>query len=142
VEACTITALDVTTAFAVPNPNGSSQSPSVFSGLVAPAGCPAEQITQLTSDWLNFNFEPTLSAVDGGQVKCSVDNCQCRFSVQTSISLQVRCRRSNLFYIAELRTVRFSRSQLFHILFTAIWNIPRLLTKASFSRMLVSKRLP
>jgi len=35
VDACTITALDVTTAFAVPNPNGSSQSPSVFSGLVA-----------------------------------------------------------------------------------------------------------
>ncbi|HEV2714727.1 MAG TPA: hypothetical protein VGU64_05645, partial [Terriglobales bacterium] len=34
-DACTITALDVTTAFAVPNPNGSSQSPSVFSGLVA-----------------------------------------------------------------------------------------------------------
>ena len=35
VDACTITALDVTTAFAVPNPNGSSQSPSVFSGLGA-----------------------------------------------------------------------------------------------------------
>ncbi len=34
-DACTITALDVITAFAVPNPNGSSQSPSVFSGLVA-----------------------------------------------------------------------------------------------------------
>src|SRR5207253_8714855 len=35
VDACTITALDVITAFAVPNPNGSSQSPSVFSGLGA-----------------------------------------------------------------------------------------------------------
>jgi len=34
-EACTIAALDVITAFAVPNPNGSSQSQSVFSGLVA-----------------------------------------------------------------------------------------------------------
>ena len=32
-DACTITALDVITAFAVPNPNDSSQSPSVFSGL-------------------------------------------------------------------------------------------------------------
>src|SRR5437773_5577107 len=31
VDACTITALDVITAFAVPNPNGSSKSPSVFS---------------------------------------------------------------------------------------------------------------
>ena len=35
VDACTVTALDVITAFAVPNPNHSSQSQSVFSGLVA-----------------------------------------------------------------------------------------------------------
>ena len=35
VEACTITAPDVITAFAVPNPNCSSQSESVFSGLAA-----------------------------------------------------------------------------------------------------------
>ena len=34
-ETCTITAPDVITAFAVPNPNCSSQSQSVFSGLVA-----------------------------------------------------------------------------------------------------------
>jgi hypothetical protein len=33
VEACTITAPDVITAFAAPNPNCSSQSQSVFSGL-------------------------------------------------------------------------------------------------------------
>ena len=32
VDACTATALDAITAFAVPDPNGSSQSPSVFSG--------------------------------------------------------------------------------------------------------------
>ena len=36
VDACTVTALDAITAFAVPNPNRSSQSQSVFSGLVAP----------------------------------------------------------------------------------------------------------
>jgi hypothetical protein len=36
VDACTITALDAITAFAIPNPNCSSQSQSVFSGLVAP----------------------------------------------------------------------------------------------------------
>jgi hypothetical protein len=36
VDTCTVTALDVITAFAVPNPNFSSQSQSVFSGLVAP----------------------------------------------------------------------------------------------------------
>ena len=35
VDACTVTALDAITTFAVPNPNFSSQSESVFSGLVA-----------------------------------------------------------------------------------------------------------
>jgi hypothetical protein len=35
VEACTVTALDAITAFAVPNPNSSSQRRSVFSGLAA-----------------------------------------------------------------------------------------------------------
>ena len=40
VDACTVTALDAITAFAVPNPNCSSQSPSVFSGLVALPGYP------------------------------------------------------------------------------------------------------
>jgi len=34
VEACTVTALDAITAFAVPNPSFSSQSKPVFSGLV------------------------------------------------------------------------------------------------------------
>jgi hypothetical protein len=35
VDPCTVAALDATTAFAVPNPNCSSQKQSVFSGLVA-----------------------------------------------------------------------------------------------------------
>ena len=35
VDTCTVAALDVITAFAVPNPNCSSQSQSVFSGLAA-----------------------------------------------------------------------------------------------------------
>ena len=34
-DTCTVTALDVITAFAVPNPNRSSQNQSDFSGLVA-----------------------------------------------------------------------------------------------------------
>ena len=34
-DTCTVAALDVITAFAVPNPNCSSQNQSVFSGLVA-----------------------------------------------------------------------------------------------------------
>jgi len=35
VDACTVAALDVITAFAVPNPGSSSQSQPVFSGPVA-----------------------------------------------------------------------------------------------------------
>jgi hypothetical protein len=35
VDTCTVAALDAITAFAVPNPNCSSQSKSVFSGLAA-----------------------------------------------------------------------------------------------------------
>jgi hypothetical protein len=54
VETCTVTAFDVITAFAVPDPNGSSQSPSVFSGPALPRVTSLKQITQLTSDWLNF----------------------------------------------------------------------------------------
>jgi hypothetical protein len=50
VDTCTVAALDAITAFAVPNPNCSSQSQSVFSGLVARSGRPEEQITQPTLD--------------------------------------------------------------------------------------------
>ena len=50
VDPCTVAALDAIAAFAVPNPDSSSQSQPVFSGLVAPSGRPAEQITQPTSD--------------------------------------------------------------------------------------------
>ena len=62
VEARTVAALDVITAFAVPNPNCPSQAQSVFSGLVTLSGCPLEQITQLTSDWqilLSQPFQPS-----------------------------------------------------------------------------------
>jgi len=41
VDACTVTALDAITAFAVPNPNCSSQIQSVFSGLAARPSCPS-----------------------------------------------------------------------------------------------------
>ena len=55
-DACTVTALDAITAFAVPNPNCSSQSQSVFSGLVARSGYPSEQIAQSTSGRQRFIF--------------------------------------------------------------------------------------
>ncbi len=48
VDACTVTALDAITAFAVPNPNCSSQSQSVFSGLVALRWQPYAQSTTAT----------------------------------------------------------------------------------------------
>jgi hypothetical protein len=62
VNACTVAALDAITAFAVPNPGSPSQSQPVFSGLDAPAGRPAGQITQPTSDWqvlFRQSFQPS-----------------------------------------------------------------------------------
>jgi len=59
----TVAALDAITAFAVPNSNCSSQNQSVFSGLVASSGHPAEQIAQPTSDWQGLfrqSFQPPM----------------------------------------------------------------------------------
>ena len=53
VEACTVTASDAITAFAVPNPNYSSQSRRFFQVWLL-SGLPVELITQLTSDRQNF----------------------------------------------------------------------------------------
>jgi hypothetical protein len=54
VEACTVTALDAITAFAVPNPNCPSQSCRFFQVWLL-FGLPPELITQPTSDWQNFS---------------------------------------------------------------------------------------
>jgi len=54
VDACTVTALDAITAFAVPDPNGSSQSSSVFSGRGVRRITSSDRITQLTSERLRF----------------------------------------------------------------------------------------
>ena len=68
VDTCTVTALDAITAFAVPNPNCSSQSQSVFSGLVArPVTLPSESLSLLRIS--NDLFSLNLSAVDGLQIK-------------------------------------------------------------------------
>jgi hypothetical protein len=50
VEACTVTALDAITAFAVSYPNGLLAEPSVFSGPSVPMDHSTERITQPTSD--------------------------------------------------------------------------------------------
>jgi hypothetical protein len=47
VDACTVAALDAITAFAVPNPNFSSQRQSVFSGLVVLRVTPANRSLSL-----------------------------------------------------------------------------------------------
>ena len=62
-DACTVTAPDVTTAFAVPNPNGPSQGPSVFSGPGVQRVAPLEPVTRPTSD-RRLVWTPTLSTVD------------------------------------------------------------------------------
>jgi len=80
-ETCTVTAPDAITAFAVPNPNGLSRRLSVFSGLVAPAGCPVGLITQLTLDWPLIR-KPTLSAIDWRNTKVGALYCQCPALVQ------------------------------------------------------------
>jgi hypothetical protein len=68
-EACTITASDVITAFAVPNPNCSSQSQSVFSGLAA------QQVPLLSQSpnllWVGqVLFEPPFRSSTSGKVIC------------------------------------------------------------------------
>ena len=67
VDACTIAALDAITAFAVPNPNCSSQSQSVFSGLVVPRVTPTNGSLSLLR--MATFISPILSAVDADQTK-------------------------------------------------------------------------
>ena len=66
VDACTIAAPDAITAFAVPNPGCSSQSQSVFSGLVADelprrAGHPAYSVS-VNVTWTNLLATGSFSA--------------------------------------------------------------------------------
>jgi len=55
--------------------------PSVFSGLVVRQVALPIPITQFTLGGHDL-FWPTLSTVDGAQVKRRSEKCQCRFSVQ------------------------------------------------------------
>ncbi len=87
-EACTITALDAITAFAVPNPNCSSQSQSVFSGPVALRVAPVSRSPSLLRAG-KVLIKPTLSAVDVSHVKQLLHRCQCFFSSLIQISVDV-----------------------------------------------------
>ena len=62
-DACTVTTLDVITAFAVPNLNCPSQDQSIFSGLAAPQVAPLDLSPSLLRTG-NDLFLPTLSTVD------------------------------------------------------------------------------
>src|SRR6266542_908982 len=68
VDACTVTAFDAITAFAVPNPNCSSQSQSVFSGLVALQVALLSRSPSLLRTG-KVLIKPNLSAVDVCKVK-------------------------------------------------------------------------
>jgi len=86
VEACTVTALDAITAFAVPNPNCPSQSRRFFQ-VWSPAGSPQLADHSAYFGLTYFYFRSTLSAVDARESKCHVKKCQCRISVQPVIIL-------------------------------------------------------
>jgi hypothetical protein len=88
VDTCTVTALDAITAFAVPNPNCSSQSQSVFSGLVV-----NQVALVIRSPSLHRTgkvlIKPTLSAVDECQLKQLRHRCQRFFPWFIQISVDV-----------------------------------------------------
>ncbi len=80
-DACTVAALDAITAFTVPDPNCPSQSRRFFQVWQS------TELPRLPDHPAYFGlakvyFGPTLSAVDGSEVKWEVKKCQCRISVQ------------------------------------------------------------
>ena len=71
VDACTVTTLDVITAFAVPNLNCPSQDQSIFSGLAASRVAPLCLSPSLLRTG-NVLFSPTLSTVDGSNLNICI----------------------------------------------------------------------
>jgi hypothetical protein len=78
VDACTVTTLDVITAFAVPNLNCPSQDQSIFSGLAASRVAPLDLSLSLLRSG-NGLFLPTLSTVDACHIKVLHQACQRSF---------------------------------------------------------------
>jgi hypothetical protein len=74
-DACTVTALDVITAFAVPNLNCSSQSQSIFSGLAA-LRVASFRLSPSLLQTGNDLFLPALSTVDRSHIKVLLHVCQ------------------------------------------------------------------
>jgi hypothetical protein len=82
VEACTVTALDAITAFAVPNPNCSSQSRRFFQVWLL-FGLPRRADHSAYFGLAKVLFKPTLSAVDERHLRHLLEDCQRPFSVQS-----------------------------------------------------------
>ena len=85
-DACTVTTLDVITAFAVPNLNCPSQDQSIFSGLAASRVAPLDLSPSLLRIG-NVLFSPTLSTVDACDIKILLHACQRSFQENRQISV-------------------------------------------------------
>jgi hypothetical protein len=85
-DACTVTASDVIIAFAVPNPNYSSQS-SRFFQVWLPQWLPPELITQPTSDWPSLPCWLILSTVDIATINSRRDIRMCSKSHNSVITV-------------------------------------------------------
>ena len=93
-EACTVTALDAITAFAVPNPNCPSLSRRFFQVWLL-IGSPRRADHSAYFGLAKFFIQPTLSAVDGSQIRHLFEDCQCPFSVQQSSDFAAKTRSTN-----------------------------------------------
>jgi hypothetical protein len=82
VEACTVTALDAITAFAVPNPNCPSQSRRFFQVWLL-FGLPRRADHSAYFGLTKGLILPTLSAVDESKLRELLEYCQRPFSVQS-----------------------------------------------------------
>jgi hypothetical protein len=81
VDACTVTALDAITAFAVPNPNCPSQSRRFFQVWLL-FGLPRRVDHPAYFGLTKRLVLPTLSAVDESKLRELLEHCQRPFSVQ------------------------------------------------------------
>ena len=71
VDACTVTALDAITAFAVPSPNGHPAAPSVFSGLEVQQVAQPNPSPSLLQASYSYVCQP-FSAVDLGDTNTAI----------------------------------------------------------------------
>jgi len=99
VETCTVTALDAITAFAVPNPNCPSQSRRFFQvWLLLRVAPPSWSLSLLRTG--KVLFKPTLSAVDGSNLRDLLENCQRPFLVQSAFCDPSKCGNATRWVIA------------------------------------------